>query len=68
MSDLRKALVEKGILALDGATYRFAENYSFASSSTAAGVILGGAVSGPQKWLTADGRTLKQLQEAEAGA
>ncbi len=66
-SELRKALVGKGILESNGTAYQFTENYSFTSPSTAAGVILGSAASGPMAWKTADGVELKKLQEAEAG-
>lgn len=39
------------------------EDLLFSSSSAAADFVLGYSVSGPQKWKTDDGRTLKELEE-----
>lgn len=43
------------------------ENILFSSSSAAASFVLGYSVSGPQRWKTKDGRTLKELEEKETG-
>lgn len=43
------------------------QDYSFGSPSTAAAVVLGRSANGRIGWKAADGRTLKELQEAEAG-
>jgi hypothetical protein len=40
---------------------------SFSSPSTAAAVVLGRSANGRVEWKAADGRTLKEIQEAEAG-
>lgn len=66
LSNLRAALLEKGILSLDGGAYRFIDDYSFPSPSTAAGVVLGRSANGRTEWQTGAGRTLKALQEEEA--
>ena len=66
LKDLRRALVEKGILLSEGARFRFAQDYAFDSPSTAAGVILGRSANGRIEWKTKDGRTLKTVQEAAA--
>ena len=66
LSNIRQALIKSGILAPDGMAYRFQQDYSFASPSTAAGVVLGRSANGRTEWQTAIGQTLKSLQEAEA--
>jgi hypothetical protein len=63
--DQRKQLVGSGVLVQDGAALRFTQDYAFPSSSAAAQVIAGSSVSGPQYWHLADGRTLKEWQDAQ---
>lgn len=41
LSDLRRALLDKGVLEDAGEVYRLAQDYTFNSPSTAAGVLLG---------------------------
>lgn len=65
--DLRQELISNGVLAMQGGLYQFTQDYSFSSPSTAASVLLGRAANGRIEWKAADGRTLKELQEAEAG-
>jgi len=67
MYDLRQELISNGVLAVQGALYQFTQDYSFSSPSTAAAVVLGRSANGRIEWKAADGRTLKELQEAEAG-
>ncbi len=67
MDDLRQELISNGVLAMQGALYQFTQDYSFSSPSTAAAVVLGRSANGRVEWKAADGRTLKELQEAEAG-
>ena len=55
-----------GVLGLQGGLYQFTQDYSFSSPSTAAAVVLGRSANGRIEWKAADGRTLKELQEAEA--
>lgn len=63
LSELRRSLLEQGVLVLDGAVYRFTQDYTFISPSMAAGVLLGRAANGRTEWKDADGRTLKEIQE-----
>lgn len=66
MYDLRQELISNGVLAMQGALYQFTQDYSFSSPSTAAAVVLGRSANGRVEWKAADGRTLKEIQEAEA--
>jgi hypothetical protein len=66
VKDLRAALVKNGVLTPSGDAYVFAQDYIFASPSTAACVILGRSANGRIEWKTKDGKTLRDLQEAEA--
>lgn len=67
MYDLRAELIENGVLAKDGEHYRFTQDYAFSSPSTAAAIVLGRSANGRIEWMDAKGRTLKELQEMEAG-
>lgn len=64
---LRQVLIANGVLTLVEGLYRFTQDYSFSSPSTAAAVVLGRSAAGRIEWKDARGRTLKALQEAEAG-
>lgn len=68
LSALRRDLVAQRVLVQAGETYRFAQDYSFSSPSTAAGVILGRVANGRVQWKDRDGRTLKEIQEAAVPA
>lgn len=63
---LRKDLVDNGILQLVTTHYEFAEDYVFNSPSMAASLVLGRSANGRTEWKNKDGKTLKELQEAEA--
>lgn len=65
LSELRRALVNQGVLEDAGSTYRLTQDYTFNSSSTAAGVLLGRSANGRQEWKDAKGRTLKEIQGAD---
>ena len=65
MFDLRQELIGNGVLGLQGGIYQFTQDYSFSSPSTAAAVVLGRSANGRIEWKS-DGRTLKEIQEAEA--
>ena len=67
MFDLRQELISNGVLAMQGGLHQFTQDYSFSSPSTAAAVVLGRSANGRVEWKAADGRTLKEIQEAEAG-
>jgi len=64
--DLRQELITNGVLALQGALFQFTQDYTFSAPSTAAAVVLGRSANGRVEWKAADGRTLKEIQEAEA--
>lgn len=63
----RHDLLEKGVLAVEGQHYVLTQDYIFNSPSTAAGVLLGRSANGRVEWRDDAGRTLKELQEAQAG-
>ena len=67
MFDLRQELISNGVLAMQGALYQFTQDYTFSAPSAAAGVVLGRIANGRVEWKAADGRTPKEIQEAEAG-
>jgi len=48
-------------------SWKFAQDFTFNSPSTAAGVVQGATSNGRIDWKGADGRTLKELQMAEVG-
>ena len=64
MSTIRKDLIDKGVLALNGDKYIFTQDYTFNSPSTASGVIMGRTSNGKKDWKNSKGITLKELQEA----
>jgi hypothetical protein len=66
MYDLRHELINNGVLAPQGAFLQFTQDYTFSAPSTAASAVLGRSANGRIEWKAADGRTLKELQEAEA--
>jgi hypothetical protein len=68
LSELRRLLVAQGVLEDAGNLYRFTQDYTFNSPSTAAGVLLGRSANGRREWKDAKGRTLKEIQEEEASA
>jgi hypothetical protein len=63
----RRDLLEAGVLVPDGTALRFTQDYVFTSPTLAAVMILGRHTNGRTKWKDAQGRTLKEIQEAEAG-
>jgi len=66
--ELRQQLINRGVLAPDGDQLVFTQDYRFASPSTAAGVLVGGAANGRLGWRDSDGRTLKSIQDERAEA
>lgn len=65
---LRADLLRRGVLISDGAAFKFTQDYTFTSPSLASAVVLGRSSNGRTDWKDASGRTLKQLQEAQAEA
>ena len=66
ISDLRTELQSNGVLLQEGNLLRFTQDYTFNSPSLGASVILGRPSNGRIEWKDSSGRTLKQLQEAQA--
>ena len=65
--DFRQTLIDNGVLVKEGETYRFSQDYVFSSPSSATDIVLGRSSNGRIEWKDAQGRTLKALQEMEAG-
>jgi hypothetical protein len=65
LTEIRNQLLQQGVLREAGPVLEFTQDYSFASPSTASGVVLGRTSNGRVEWKTSDGRTLKSLQDAE---
>ena len=63
-SDLRKKLVDQGVLEDRGSAFAFAQDWEFNSPSMAAGVLLGMSRNGRTAWQDRNGRSLKEIQEA----
>jgi hypothetical protein len=66
VASLRRALIERGVLADEGEFFRLPQDYTFSSPSLAAAVVLARSANGRTNWKDASGRTLKEIQEAEA--
>lgn len=64
MREMREELVRQNVLVADGDCLRLVQDYLFASPSLAAGVMLGRPANGRVEWKAADGRTLKDIQDA----
>jgi hypothetical protein len=60
---LRRQFLLDGVLVPDGDFLRFTRDTEFSSPSAAAAVIHGGGANGLTEWKTADGITLKELDE-----
>ena len=66
LTDLRRKLIERGVLVDDEGALRFTQDYRFTSPSSAAAVLVGGSANGRKAWRTGDGRTLREVQDARA--
>lgn len=64
--DLRDELVKNAVLTASGSMLRFTQDYTFSSPSMASSVVLGRPSNGRTEWKDPTGKTLKQLQEAQA--
>jgi Domain of unknown function (DUF4357) len=63
---LRADLLKSGVLTPEGNKLRFTQDYAFGSPSMASSVVLGRASNGRTDWKDASGKTLKEIQEAQA--
>ena len=61
--DLRSDLLENGVLNSTDKGLVFTQDYVFKSPSAAAAVLVGRSANGREEWRSADGTTLKQLQD-----
>jgi len=57
---MRKDLIEKNILKLEGDVYVFTEDYTFSSPSAAAVVVLARRANGWTEWKDKDGKTMDE--------
>jgi hypothetical protein len=64
---LRSELINQGVLVATSTGYELTQDYTFASPSTAAGVLLGRPTNGRLDWKTQEGRTLKEIQDPTVG-
>lgn len=64
--ELRKDLVLNGVLVQRDNQLVFAQDYTFSSPSYASSLVLGRSSNGRESWKDATGRTLKEIQEAQA--
>ncbi len=68
VTELRSDLLKSGVLILESTLLRFTQDYTFNSPSLASAVVMGRSASGRTDWKDGSGRTLKQIQEAQAQA
>lgn len=66
IKNLRRQLIEQGVLKPEGDSLIFTQDFRFSSPSAAAGVLVGGESNGLTAWKDASGRTLKSLQRKRA--
>ena len=59
--EIREKLISTGVLGLADDSYRFTQDYSFSSPSTAAAVALGRSANGRIEWKDKSGKTLKAI-------
>jgi len=67
MYDIREKLISTGVLSPADKYYRFTQDYSFSSPSTAAAIVMGRSANGRVEWKDKSGKTLKSIQEELAG-
>jgi hypothetical protein len=67
MFDLRQELIGNGVLAAEGAGYRFSQDYVFTSPSTAAAVVLGRSANGRIEWKDGQGPDIEGVAGAGGG-
>jgi hypothetical protein len=65
-SELRADLMKNGVLLPEGGVLKFTQDYVFSAPSAASDIVLGGCTNGRLSWKDASGRSLKELQQAEA--
>lgn len=68
MKEIRGELIRQGVFVDKEHFYELSQDYTFGSPSTASGVLLGRTSNGRVEWKTADGRSLKSIQDAQVNA
>jgi hypothetical protein len=68
LTRIRSDLETRGVLVSEGNKLRFTQDYTFNSPSQASSVVLANSSNGRNDWKDSSGRTLKQLQEVQAGS
>jgi hypothetical protein len=68
LSKLRRDLVTNGVLVPEGDALRFTQDYAFNSPSMASAIVSGSSSNGRRDWKDANGRTLKEIQGAQANS
>lgn len=63
--ELRRHLIEQGVLKLSGDKLVFQQDYVFKASSPAAEVVLGRSENGRRAWRNSEGISLAELEEKE---
>ncbi len=63
---LKDTLKKNGVLIEDEGKLKFTQDYSFRSSSAAAGVVAGSQRSGPASWKNPDGKSLGAIESESA--
>jgi len=64
--ELRADLQKSGVLLPEGNKLRFTQDYTFNSPSMASSIVLGRSSNGRTAWKDPNGKTLKQIQQAQA--
>ena len=64
--ELRAELIKRGVLVSEGNKLRFTQDYTFNSPSLASSIVLARPSNGRIDWKDSSGRTLKEIQEAQA--
>jgi hypothetical protein len=68
LTRIRSDLVTRGVLVSEGDKFRFTQDYTFNSPSQASSVVFANSSNGRVDWKDSNGRTLKQLQEAQVNS
>jgi hypothetical protein len=66
MTEARESLLRREILEENGEQFVLTQDYTFSSPTTAAGVFLARNANGRTEWKNKQGKTLKEIQEANA--
>ncbi len=63
IANLRKSIMDQGIVQESEFGHRFIKNYLFSSPSQAASIVLGRSANGRTEWRTESGQVLKSFEE-----